>query len=143
MQFNITTDYAIRTVLFLAIKGGLATAWEISEATGIPHSYQLKLTAKLVRAGIIKRIQGRKGGFLLNQEKQDITLSDIVRIMEPTVHINRCLSDEASCSFVQENCPIRSFYQRMQANIDDCLQSVTVAALLDEQKTKKRVLPKA
>jgi hypothetical protein len=31
----------------------------------------------------------------------------------------------------------------MQANIDDCLQSVTVAALLDEQKTKKRVLPKA
>lgn len=60
MQLNVTTDYAIRTVLYLAVKDELATANEIATAMGIPPSYVLKITRKLVAAGIIKRIVGPK-----------------------------------------------------------------------------------
>ena len=52
MQLNVTTDYAIRTVLYLAIKDELATSNEIAMAMGIPPSYVLKITSKLVVAGI-------------------------------------------------------------------------------------------
>ena len=38
MELNVTTDYAIRTVLYLAIKNELATANEIATAMGIPPS---------------------------------------------------------------------------------------------------------
>ena len=66
MQLNVTTDYAkigraIRTVLYLAIKDELATSNEIAMAMGIPPSYVLKITSKLVVAGIIKRIVGAQG----------------------------------------------------------------------------------
>lgn len=61
MQLNVTTDYAIRTVLYLAIKDELATSNEIAMAMGIPPSYVLKITSKLVAAGIIKRIVGAQG----------------------------------------------------------------------------------
>lgn len=50
MQLNVTTDYAIRTVLYLAVKDELATANEIATAMGIPPSYVLKITRKLVAA---------------------------------------------------------------------------------------------
>ena len=42
MQLNVTTDYAIRTVLYLAIKDELATSNEIAMAMGIPPSYVFK-----------------------------------------------------------------------------------------------------
>jgi Rrf2 family protein len=130
MQFNITTDYAVRTVLFLAGRGCLTTAREISEATGIPPSYQLKLTSRLVRAGIVKRMQGRNGGFLLNQDKEDITLFDIMSTMEKTMRVSPCLEQDGSCHFAGQHCPVRAYYQQVQQHLEESLKSVTVASLL-------------
>lgn len=131
MQFNITTDYAIRTVLYLAIKNEISTSREISEAMGIPVYYQLKITTKLVQNGIIRRIQGVKGGFILQKAATDITLYDIINAMEITMRINRCLEDDQYCSrFATKNCPVRLFYVTMQRNIEYMLKGITVAALL-------------
>ena len=47
--------------MYLAIKDELATSNEIAMAMGIPPSYVLKITSKLVVAGIIKRIVGAQG----------------------------------------------------------------------------------
>lgn len=131
MQFNITTDYAIRTVLYLAIKGEIATSREISDAMGIPPHYQLKLTAKLAKSGIVKRIQGVKGGFMLNMKPKDITLFAIVNTMESTTRINRCLEDDEYCSrFATKDCPVRRFYTQMQLGLEDELRGMTVASLI-------------
>lgn len=70
MQLNVTTDYAIRTVLYLAVKDELATANEIATAMGIPPSYVLKITRKLVAAGIIKRIVGQRAAFCWPKSKR-------------------------------------------------------------------------
>ena len=83
MQLNVTTDYAIRTVLYLAVKDELATANEIATAMGIPPSYVLKITRKLVAAGIIKRIVGAKGGFLLAKKQTEISLYEIINGWRP------------------------------------------------------------
>lgn len=47
MQLNVTTDYAIRIVLYLAIKKEITTSKEIGAAMGIPKNYVLKITHKL------------------------------------------------------------------------------------------------
>lgn len=79
MQLNVTTDYAIRTVLYLAIKDELATSNEIAMAMGIPPSYVLKITSKLVVAGIIKRIVGAQAAFcwLKSQRRSAFTKSSM------------------------------------------------------------------
>ena len=43
MQFKITTDYAIRTVLYLVTKNEVTTSGEISQVMGIPQKYLIKL----------------------------------------------------------------------------------------------------
>lgn len=52
MQLNITTDYAIRIVSYLAVRGELVNSETIASVMGIPRGYVLKITKKLVRAGI-------------------------------------------------------------------------------------------
>lgn len=63
MQLNVTTDYAIRIVLYLAIKKEITTSKEIGAAMGIPKNYVLKITHKLVEAGIIERLVGGRAAF--------------------------------------------------------------------------------
>ena len=131
MQFNITTDYAIRTVLFLAIKNKKATSKEIAEAMGIPIFYLFKITTKLIKAGIIMPFVGVNGGFDLCRKIQNITLFDIVNAIEPTMRINRCLEDDEYCSrFATKDCPVRKFYVGMQQDVEQRLKSITVAYLL-------------
>ena len=131
MQFNITTDYAIRTVLYLAIRNEITTSKEIAEAMGIPLYYLFKITSKLVKVKLVQRFQGTKGGFKLQKAAQDITLYDIINAIESTTKINRCLEDDKYCSrFATESCPVRNFYVATQKEIENKLKSVTVAKLL-------------
>ena len=122
MQLNVTTDYAIRIVLYLAIKKEITTSKEIGAAMGIPKNYVLKITHKLVEAGIIER---------LAQKIDDITLLDILNIMEPTMRVNRCLEEDKFCSrYATENCPVRGFYCKLQEELEKSLKKMTIKRLL-------------
>lgn len=86
---------------------------------GIPKNYVLKITHKLVEAGIIERLVGAQGGFSLAQKIDDITLLDILNIMEPTMRVNRCLEEDKFCSrYATENCPVRGFYCKLQEELE-------------------------
>lgn len=131
MQLNITTDYAIRIVSYLAVRGELVNSETIASVMGIPRGYVLKITKKLVRAGIAARVIGAQGGFLLDKGPEKISLYEIINIMEPTTRLNLCLEEDKYCSrFATENCPVRFFYSGLQKLLETKLQEMTVADLL-------------
>ena len=133
MQLNITTDYAIRTVLFLAIKGTHIASNEIATSMGIPTHYILKITTKLMEGGLLKRLRGIKGGFALAKKPEEITLYDIINLFEPTLRLNRCLEDDKYCSrFATEHCPVRGFYINLQNVWEKNLHSITILDLMNK-----------
>lgn len=94
----------------------------IASVMGIPRGYVLKITKKLVRAGIAARVIGAQGGFLLDKGPEKISLYEIINIMEPTTRpiaawkristaavlqrrIARCVFSTAVCrSFWKQSC---------------------------------------
>ena len=132
MQLNVTTDYAIRIILYLALRKEITTSKEIAAAMSIPENYVLKITHKLVEAGLIKRLVGVQGGFSLDKTVDEITLLDIISIMEPTTRVNRCLEEDRFCSrYATENCPVRSFYCTLQNELEKNLGQMTVKKLME------------
>ena len=97
MQLNITTDYAIRIVLCVAIQHQ-ASAASVSLAMGIPLEYTRKVAHQMKEANILHVDRGSRGGYSLAREPEDITLFDIVDYMEGTTRINGCLEPEHFCS---------------------------------------------
>lgn len=131
MQLNITTDYAIRTVLFLAIKKDVVSSSEISVAMKIPQNYILVLTKRLREAGIIDTIRGSNGGFVLKKEPWDISIHDIIQAMEGTTKINRCLEEDHYCSrHAIDTCPVRKNYEKFQTIFDDYMNGITIESLM-------------
>lgn len=132
MQFNITTDYAIRAVVILAIENRKMTAEEISQQMKIPLNYLRKLMKRLNKGGILDVQRGCFGGFSLSKGPEEITLYDIITIIEPTLKINRCMEKECYCSRnAVPTCPVRILYTEVQALVEDILKSCSVKDLID------------
>lgn len=131
MQLNITTDYAIRIVLCVAIQQQ-ASAASVSLAMGIPVDYTRRVARQLREANILYAERGTRGGYTLARKPEDITLFDIVDYMEDTTRINRCLEPDHYCSRNGvETCPVRRYYEELQSKIDETLHSITIAQLVE------------
>ena len=131
MQLNITTDYAIRIVYYLALKEETITASELASVLKIPVNYISKITKKLKAAEIVQACEGIKGGYALMKKPGMISLFDIVSSMEVTMKINRCLEPDGFCSRnATDYCNVHKALLNVQKTYEDALKSVTIADLI-------------
>ena len=131
MQLNITTDYAIRLILYLATVRRAAGSAEISDAMSIPRGQFGAISKPLRKHGIIDTQRGTNGGYLLAKRPEDISLHEIINIMEPITRINRCLEPGAPCSrHAADTYPVRKFYVHVQECLDTAFANKTIASLL-------------
>ena len=80
VQLKVSTDYAIRIVLYIAIKKDIVQSKELSETLGIPQSTVFKIGKKLSDNEIISIATGIQGGFKLKKHPKDISIFSIIDI---------------------------------------------------------------
>ncbi|HHD2782619.1 TPA: Rrf2 family transcriptional regulator [Clostridium perfringens] len=131
MQLKLSTDYAIRIVLYLAMREQTVSLDELAEALKIEQRYVIKFSKRLQDAGIVFIDDNMQYGFSLAKNPKQITMFDIINIMESSTKINLCLEEDKFCSrFAVDNCPVRKFYCELQNNIENSLKSKTIYDLL-------------
>lgn len=132
MQLKLSTDYVIRIVLYLSMKKQSVSLKELSENLSIDEYYILKFSKKLYDAGIVKRDDNIKDRFSLTKEPNQITMFDIINVMENTIKINICLEEDEYCSrLATKTCPVRKFYCELQKDIESSLKSKTIQDLIN------------
>lgn len=132
MQLKLSTDYVIRIVLYLSMKKQDVSSKELSEKLGVDEYYVLKFLKKLHDAGIVKKEDNVKDTFFLTKEPDQITMFDVINVMENTIKINLCLEDEEYCSrLATKTCPVRKFYCEVQKDIENSLKSKTIKDLIN------------
>ena len=91
MRLTRHTDYAIRVLMFLGLRGGKqATIHEIAEQYGISENHLMKVVHRLGREGYIRTIRGRQGGIVLERDPREINLGAVVRSCEEDLSIVEC-----------------------------------------------------
>lgn len=138
MQITLTTDYAIRSLLYLALEGSLCSADEICSKMGIPKQYLFTMSKKFRKAGLLKSFGGNKGGYTLAVPPEKISLLDIISLTESTTKINRCLEQDCYCGILSSYlCPVREAYEKLQNMTDDYLKGITLEDLRLRMSEKK------
>jgi Rrf2 family nitric oxide-sensitive transcriptional repressor len=94
MQLTRYTDYALRVLIYLAHKEGLATISEISAAYKVSENHLMKIVHGLAKLGYITTLRGKGGGMKLARPAEKISLGEVVRNTEETLHVVECLADE-------------------------------------------------
>jgi Rrf2 family nitric oxide-sensitive transcriptional repressor len=133
MQLNVTTDYAVRALVYLAEENRMVTGVEIANKMQIPPTYLLTIMATLKKAGFISVKRGNAGGYMLAKPQSEITLWDIMEVMEGSVQFqcnraNDIFSESDSSGMGQ----VRSVYRAVQNTIEERLRGVTLEQLATE-----------
>ena len=71
---------------------------------------------------------------LANKTLKDITLGDVIRLMESTTKINRCLEDDAYCSRkAVDFCAVRRYYAKVQEKLETQFFSISLKEILEQE----------
>jgi Rrf2 family protein len=126
-----TTEYALRAVVALAgADGQPMLSPHIAETTQVPQAYLSKVLQTLVRAGLVSSQRGQGGGFILAKPPSDITVLDVVDVVDPIPRIETCpLSIESHSAKL---CPLHRRLDEAIASIRASFGSTSLADLVTE-----------
>ncbi|WP_420630879.1 RrF2 family transcriptional regulator [Candidatus Leptofilum sp.] len=134
-QISRRADYAVRIMIELGMQaeGMFLSARHISAKTAVPKAFLHKITADLVRAGLIETQTGPYGGLSLQKPCSEINLLHVIEAIEGPVCLNICLIRPQECNR-DRFCPAHDVWGKLQLMIVNELQAKTLADLVAEAK---------
>jgi Rrf2 family nitric oxide-sensitive transcriptional repressor len=141
MRLTIYTDYALRLLMYLALKEeGLATIAEVAKAYGISKNHLMKVAYELGVAGDIETVRGRNGGLKLSRAVESIVIGDVVRRTEPDMAFVPCFSAANQSCAVRPSCVLRRALEKAGAAFLEVLDGYTLADLVRPNSRLKELL---
>lgn len=131
---NITTKgrYALRVMLDIAQQGGdrFVSVSEIAKRQDISAKYLESIASALNKAGLLKSSRGKYGGYRLTREPEQYTVGSILKEIEMKISSVPCLEDDLISCEKAEECETLPLWQLLDDRIDEVLESITLAHLL-------------
>lgn len=98
MHLTRYTDYSLRVLLYLAVKGEeRSTIQEIATNFEISRNHLMKVVQDLSHKGYITAIRGKNGGLLLKKSPEEIRLGRLVRDTEHDLQLVECFGEDNEC----------------------------------------------
>ncbi|WP_288678280.1 Rrf2 family transcriptional regulator [uncultured Clostridium sp.] len=137
MKLSTKGRYGVKAMVDLAINygGSPVSIKSISQRQNISEYYLEQLFSSLRKAKLIKSIRGAQGGYILNRQPEDITVSDIIEVLEGPIEISDCL-DGVTCNNV-DCCATRLLWKKIKTSIDEVTNSVTLKDIVEDYKAMK------
>ncbi len=126
------TDYGLRMMVNLAkhsYNGQLMSARQLASEGNFSYQLGCKLLQRLHKAELVKSVMGPKGGFKIGRKPSEITLMDVINVLQGGVRMNRCLVGDRRCEFESE-CEVNTKLYRLQMYIEDYLGGITLDEIL-------------
>lgn len=131
MWLNSTAKVAIRSVIFIAEKGGDAPVRvdDVAAALNTPRNYLSKTLHALTKAGVLRSFRGPKGGFRLIDPAEELPLAKVIAAFAPA-NDRRCLIGRPKCGDARP-CLAHDQWSKVTAGVDDFFSHTTVADLMN------------
>lgn len=130
MQLTVSSDIALRTLIYLGQKDVPVTINEVAEKCNVSKSSLMKVVMTLVGANLVASERGRNGGILLAQDAADISVGSVIRLMENSLALVECMKDTPSFCPMLPNCRLKHVLYDAQLAFFASLDKKSLADLL-------------
>jgi len=130
MKLTMKGDYGLRAMLDLAHHYGQGPIQsnDIAGRQYIPEPYLDQLLVTLRRAGLIKSVRGPQGGHMLARHPQQITMGEVIQVLEGYVPPMECLPDPSFCQ-LSPDCALREVWIKVDEFTRQLLMHTTIEEL--------------
>lgn len=140
MKITTRSRYGTRMMVELAAhydKGPLQIG-EISRKQNLSVKYLEQLIIPLKRAGLVRSVRGPKGGHVLTRPPEEITVWDVVSVLEGSEGITVCVPNPDVCER-SHFCPTRDIWNMVTKAIKETLSKITLADLVAKAKESEKL----
>lgn len=114
--------------------GTVVTVREIASVYGIPGTLLAKVFHQLRMARFLHSHMGKNGGYSLARNPASLTLTEIISAIEKPPNLVSCLEDDCYPCPQEKECNILHPMDRLNRQLRDILDSVTIETLSGQQK---------
>ncbi len=135
------TDYAIRALLALAArKGSYVSARSIATEHDIPYQFLRGLLQEMIRHDLIVSKEGVQGGFMMKQDPDTISVTQLIEIFQGKVQMSECMFRKQICGN-RARCVLRHEIMRIEQVVQSEFEKVTIGKLMRDLQAANQVKP--
>ena len=134
MLISTKGRYALRVMIDLAEVGSgeFISLKEIAKRQEISEKYLESIIRTLVKANVVESLRGKGGGYRLTKNPEQYTVGSILRLTEESLAPVACLEETAGTCPRSGQCRTLALWQGLDKVIQDYLESVTIADLIEQ-----------
>lgn len=142
MKLSTKGRYGLRAMLEMALnedhKQPMATR-TIAERQGISERYLEQLFIPLKQSGLVRSVRGAQGGYILGRDPKDISVGDIIRVLEGPIAPVDCVNEVNPDQCERLNCCVtRDVWLKLRDAMSEVLDSYTLEYLAEETRHHER-----
>lgn len=128
MKLSTKGRYGITLMIDLGMYfgEGPVSLKSVAERQSLSEHYLEQLIAPLRNAGLVRSIRGAYGGYVLAKAPHEITVGDIIRVLEGPITIVDDPEEE-----------LAELWEKVRSSINDVLDSTTLQDLIDKKRFGK------
>jgi len=126
--------YGIKAVLVLGEHHGLGLLQikEIAAGKQIPRQYLEQIFNRLVNAGIVSSVRGKKGGYKLAKSPSNISIMELIDILEGGIQLTDGTDREVDAVF--------NLFSKIEIKVKEELDISLEDLLLEQQRLQANVM---
>ncbi len=141
MKLSTKGRYGVRLMLDLALHeaDGPVALKDIAARQEISENYLSNLIALLKNAGFVRSVRGSQGGYTLARPPREITLKDILFVLEGSMCLVECTEKPLLCRRSGQ-CLMLDIWSEVTGKMREALESFTLEKMMERQMLKQTVL---
>jgi len=134
MRITLESDYALRILTAMAGYEEITDAKTISEYTSVTIRFTLKILHKLVVGNLVESYKGSHGGYKLKRSPEQITLKDVIELIDGPIAIARCLDSAEECSLNRDKtaCIYHHIFDTISIDLARKLAKITISDVINK-----------
>ena len=134
MHITRHTDYALRVLIYVALKGeAQSTIGEIADCYDISKNHLMKIVQSLNAKGYLVAQRGKHGGLRLQGDPARINLGALVRDTEQDLALVECFDQPGNC-LITPACQLKHVLAEALEAFFQVLDRYTLADLLPDSR---------
>ena len=132
MRLSARSRYATRLLLELARRKGdtPVSAATLAQETGISVQFVEQILKPLKQQGVTSSVRGAAGGHRLARDASEITLAEVVKIMEGDLALAHCCADKDYDCVRKHECKTRHAWALASQMLEKTFASISLASLM-------------
>jgi len=141
MQLTYFTDYALRVLIYAAVRpGSRCLTSDVATAFGMSRHHVVKVVNELRHLGYLDTTRGRDGGFALARQAAGIRIGEVVRRTEGSMALVECFNRDTNTCPLSPACGLKGVLREAFDAFLAVLDRATLADLVAEPRWVRQVV---